>query len=204
MDKIRLYMHEEILVTPSETSAKEAAHMMKENAVSSLLVMENNDYVGIVTHRDMSEKLVAEGLDPNGVTAASIMESPLITLEASLPMNEALLAMKKNQIRHIVATVDGKVAGILSITDFAHYHSLTLADPVSEFWSNSEALLDEKMSAYALEKLLRGMAEKLGDESKTTKAIRDKEARSVIIECATGEGLNDFADILNLFSGEGE
>ena len=112
--------------------------------------------------------------------------------------------MKKNQIRHIVATVDGKVAGILSITDFAHYHSLTLADPVSEFWSNSEALLDEKMSAYALEKLLRGMAEKLGDESKTTKAIRDKEARSVIIECATGEGLNDFADILNLFSGEGE
>ena len=47
------------------------------------------------------------------------MESPLITLEASLPMNEALLAMKKNQIRHIVATVDGKIAGVLSITDFA-------------------------------------------------------------------------------------
>ena len=61
------------------------------------------------------------------------MESPLITLEASLPMNEALLAMKKNQIRHIVATVDGKIAGVLSITDFARYHSLSIADPVSVF-----------------------------------------------------------------------
>ena len=202
MDKITLYMHEEILVTPSETSAKEVACIMKESSVSSLLVMEKDDYVGIVTHRDMSEKLVAEGLDQDRVTAASLMESPLITMEASLPMNEALLAMKKNQIRHIVATVDGKVAGILSITDFANYHSQTLADPVSEFWSNSEDLLDENRANHALDELIRSMAEKLGDESKTTKAIRGKEARSVIIECATEEGLNDFADILNLFSGE--
>ena len=75
MDKIRIYMHEEILVTPSETSAKEVACIMKESSVSSLLVMEKDDYVGIVTHRDMSEKLVAEGLDQDRVTAASLMES---------------------------------------------------------------------------------------------------------------------------------
>lgn len=202
MDTIRLYMHKDIKVIKSEASAKEAACIMRDSSISSLLVMEKDDYVGILTHRDMSEKLVAEGLDPNGVKAASLMESPLITLEASLPMNEALLAMKKNQIRHIVATVDGKIAGVLSITDFARYHSLSIADPVSEFWSNSEALLDENTSNYALDKLLHGMADKLGDESKTARAIRDKEATPSIIQYAVGEGLNDFADILKLFSKE--
>jgi len=44
------------------------------------------------------------------------------------------------------------------------------------------------------------MADKLGDESKTTKAIRDKEALSLIMLHAIGEGLNDFADILKLFT----
>jgi len=199
MDKIRRYMHADMKAVDSMASAKEAACIMRDHSISSLFVMENDDYVGIVTHRDMSVKLVAQGLDPSGVTAGSLMESPMITLDASLPMNEALLTMKKNHIRHIVATIDNKVAGILSIADFAHYHSLSLADPVSDFWSDSEALLDENASNYALEKLLHGMADKLGDESKTARAIQDKETVSSVLQYATGEGLNDFAEILNLF-----
>jgi signal-transduction protein with cAMP-binding, CBS, and nucleotidyltransferase domain len=200
MDKIRRYMHEDILAVKSNVSAKEAACVMRDNSTSSLLVMENNDYVGIITHRDMSEKLAAEGLDPNEIKVASLMNSPLITLDASLPMDEALLAMKKNGLRHIVATVDSKVAGILSITDFAHYHSLTLSDPVSEFWSNSEDLLDKSTSMYALDKLLKGMADKLGDESKTTRAIRDNGEVALILERAMDEGLQDFADALKIFT----
>jgi len=198
MDKIKDHMNENLSAVNSEASAKGAACVMQDKSISSIMVMDGTNYVGIVTHRDMSEKVVAQGLDPNETKVASIMESPLITLDASLPMNEALLSMKKNRIRHIVVTVDNKVVGILSITDFAHYHSQTISDPVTEFWSNSEVLLDDNMFNYAMKKLLDGMVDKLGDASKTGRAIKNEELLPTIAQYAMDEGLNDFADILKL------
>ena len=106
--------------------------------------------------------------------------------------------MKKNHIRHIVATVAGEAVGILSIHDFAHYHSRKISDPVSSFWSNSEVLLDEESFKFALDKLLSGMADKLGDSSKTERAIRNKEPLAQIAQQAKEEGLNGFFDILKL------
>ena len=56
MDTIRLYMHKDIKVIKSEASAKEPACIMRDSSISSLLALENDDYVEILTHRDMSEK----------------------------------------------------------------------------------------------------------------------------------------------------
>jgi len=198
MDKIQSYIHENIFSISSKTSAREAANTMLDNSITSLLVMEEDKYVGIVTHRDISEKVVAQGLDPSETKLASIMTSPLITLDASLPMNEALLSMKKNEIRHIVATVNGEVAGIISTHDLVRYQSLSIADPVFEFWSNSEVLLDENTFKFALDKLLSAMRNSLGDPSKTGRAIKDEEPLPIIAQYAIDEGLNDFADILKL------
>ena len=103
-----------------------------------------------------------------------------------------------NHIRHIVATVDNQVTGVLSIQDFAHYHSRNISDPVSEFWSNSEVLLDEQKFRNALDKLLSTIADKLGDASKTGKAIKAKEPLPTIAQFATEEGLNDLSCILRL------
>ncbi|MFT4579439.1 MAG: signal-transduction protein with cAMP-binding, CBS, and nucleotidyltransferase domain [Nitrospinales bacterium] len=198
MDKIKDHMNKFSSTINSDASAKEAASIMRDNSISSIMVVEGDDYVGIVTHRDMSEKVVAPGIDPDKVKVGSIMESPFITLDASLHMDEALLSMKKNHIRHIVVTVDTKVAGILSITDFANYHSQTILDPIAEFWGNSDILLDENMFNYAMDKLLDRMATKLGDATKTGKAIKDSEPLINIIQYAHEDGLNDFVDILKL------
>jgi signal-transduction protein with cAMP-binding, CBS, and nucleotidyltransferase domain len=98
---------------------------MLEDLVHSLIVMEGDNHVGIVTDADMTQKVVALGLDPKETKVASIMEHPLIT-------DEALLWMKKHHIRHIVATVDNQVTGVLSVHDFAQYHSRNISDPVLE------------------------------------------------------------------------
>mgnify|MGYP001082278289 FL=1 len=198
MDKIQSYINENIFSIGSKTSAREAANTMLDNSITSLLVKEENKYVGIVTHRDISEKVVAQGLDPSETKLASIMTSPLITLDASLPMNEALLSMKKNQIRHIVATVNGEVAGIISTHDLVRFQSLRIADSVFEFWSNSEVLLNESTFKFALDKLLSAMRNSLGDPSKTGRAIKDEEPLPIIAQYAIDEGLSDFADILKL------
>ena len=191
-------MNKNLFSINSNASIRDAANTMLDKSISSILVMKEEKYVGIVTHHNMSVKVVAQGLDPNETKVASIMEGPLIAWDASLPMNEALLSMKKNHVRHIVATVDGEVAGILSIQDFAHYHSQNIADPISTFWCNSEVLLDEGMFKYALDKLLSGMSDKLGSSSKTEKAIKEGEPISIIAQYAIDEGLNELAESLKL------
>ncbi len=59
-------------------------------------------------------------------------------------------------------------------------------------------MLDEESFKYALDKLLSGMADKLGNSSKTERAIRDKEPLAIIAQQPKEEGLNDFFDILKL------
>ncbi len=86
----------------------------------------------------------------------------------------------------------------MSIHDFARYHCQNISDPVSDFWSDSEALLDEAKFKYALNKLVAATASNMGDSSKTAMAIRDQESLSIIIKYALEEGLNDFAEILKL------
>ena len=150
MDKIQSYMNKKLSTISSTTSVKEAADTMLKNLIHSLIVVEGDRHIGIVTDEDMTRKLIAPGLDPKETQISFIMETPLITLDESLPMNEALLSMKKNHIRHIVVTGNGEIVGILSIHDFAHYHSRKISDPVSSFWSNSEVLLDEEASCGRL------------------------------------------------------
>ncbi len=89
-------MNGNLSTIPSDASAKEAAIKMLDDLVSSLIVVEGENYIGILTNKDITQKLVALGLDPNETEVEAIMQSPLITLDASLPMDEALLLMKKN------------------------------------------------------------------------------------------------------------
>ena len=198
MDEIRRYMSEKLAVVEGSTSVVAVAGIMRDKRLLAVIVKDQNQYVGILTDVDITRKVVAPELDPSQTKVSSIMESPLITLDKSLPMDEALLVMKKNHIRHIVVTNDGKVVGILSIADFARYHSLNIIDPVAAFWRDSEALLDESAFKYALDKLLNGMSQKLGETSRIGMAIWNKEPLPVIIQYAEEEGLKDFADILRL------
>jgi len=198
MDTIQSYMSKNLSIISSEATAQEAARKMLEDSVYSLIVVHNGRHTGIITDVDMTRKVVALGLNPKEVCASSIMETPLITLDASLPMSEALLCMKKNIIRHVLATNEDKVVGIISINDLAHYHSPDVVDPIGEFWGDSEVLLDEEMFYYAIDKLLNGMGQKLGSSSKTGKAIKNKEPLLVTIQYAKEEGLNSFAHILKL------
>ncbi|MEE9258309.1 MAG: CBS domain-containing protein, partial [Nitrospinaceae bacterium] len=135
MDKIENYMSEDLIVIDVGATIQDAAMAMRDNDVHSVIVKEEREYVGILTGVDITRKIVAPGLDPAQTKVSLIMESPLYTIDAGLPMDEALLAMKKNHTRHIVVTCNSNVTGILSINDFVRYHSQNINDPVAEFWS---------------------------------------------------------------------
>jgi len=98
-------------------SVREAARVMKEKGVSSLLIEEKGEYVGIVTERDIVTKVTSEGLDPEVTKVSEIMSSPLVYVEADSPLEIAAEIMWKRKIRRLPVRRGGKVVGLLTEND---------------------------------------------------------------------------------------
>jgi CBS domain-containing protein len=97
---------------------RDAARRMAEHKISSLVIVNPTGVpVGIVTDRDLREKVVAKGLDLSH-PVRMIMSSPLIKVDAEEYCFEALLKMMRYNIHHILVVESGRFKGILTNHDF--------------------------------------------------------------------------------------
>jgi CBS domain-containing protein len=103
--------------TPDDTVLK-VAGVMRELQISSVIVCEENNPVGILTDRDLRNKVVAQGTAPATLMAREIMNAPLITVSEDDFIFEALYRISKNSIHRIcVVDQDNRLSGIITITD---------------------------------------------------------------------------------------
>jgi len=126
MDTIRSQMTTPVISIYSEATAQEAAQLMKEKEIGSLLIKGCQGYVGILAERDLVYRLVSEGLDPRTTPLSSIMEESILSLDSSASTSEAGSLMQEYNISHLAVTEKDEIAGILSVRDLA-YKSKTLA-----------------------------------------------------------------------------
>ena len=103
-----------------QTSAKKVAELMTEKNVGSVLVLDKELPVGIITDKDLRDQVV-RGLQPVDAPASKIMSPPVITYPVKLSMAQAQMAMMKSNISHLCLTEDGttktKAVGIISKQD---------------------------------------------------------------------------------------
>jgi len=130
-----------VITAKASDTVQHVAEIMKENDISSVMVIEKGDGVGIVTERDILIKIVAESKDPRKVKLEDIMTSPLITIKPGSDIEEAARIMRDRDIRRlIVADKNGKVIGILTEFDIVRVepalHTLVRARTK---WELSEA-----------------------------------------------------------------
>ena len=85
-----------------DATVADAAKMMKQNNVASVLILSGDVAVGIVTHRDIIDKIVAEGKNPSRIKLSAMMSTPLITIGKDETVEKALELMEKNKIRRII------------------------------------------------------------------------------------------------------
>ncbi|TNE70256.1 CBS domain-containing protein [bacterium] len=110
-----------VLCCSLETSIKEAAKLMSNKRVGSIIIKDSNEFpLGIVTDKDLRNKVVAEGLSTD-IPVNSIMSSPVFTVKPDIKLAEIQTQMLRLGIHHLVVTEDGttqsKVAGIISDHD---------------------------------------------------------------------------------------
>lgn len=106
-----------IISIDSKAKAKDAARLMVDKGVGSLVANRDGLPFGIVTERDMMEKVVALGADPSKLTVAEIMTVPLATIDASASLIDAARRMVEKQVKRLVVTDRDKIIGIVSQTD---------------------------------------------------------------------------------------
>jgi CBS domain-containing protein len=100
-----------------KAKAKDAARLMVEKRIGSLIANRDGLPFGIVTERDLVKKIVAQGTDPTKVTVGDIMTAPLATIDASSSLIDAARKMVEKQVKRLVVTEHDKIIGIVSQTD---------------------------------------------------------------------------------------
>lgn len=118
---LAILMSRNLKTIPSEASLREASRLMRDQGIGSLLVVKNNDHVGILSETDLVRRGLAEGLNPEQENVEKVMSSPIISLDIDRTAEEANSVMSEKGIRHLAITEAGKIIGILSVRDLLVY-----------------------------------------------------------------------------------
>lgn len=110
-----------VTVAP-QTSIREAARMMSEQRVSSVLILQQDHLFGMVTDRDLRNRVIAAGLDSQRPVADIATLAPM-TIDVGSPAFDALLLMARHNIHHVPVLDGAQVAGMITASDLTEQHS---------------------------------------------------------------------------------
>lgn len=109
-----------VFVDPDQT-VYEILSIMRRRYINSVLVRKSdkNPEYGIITSRDISDKIVAENRNPQELTVKDIMSSPVVSVRQDLSIKECAMLMREKHIHHLPVIDDkGLIIGMVSASDF--------------------------------------------------------------------------------------
>ncbi|BCB95184.1 nucleotidyltransferase family protein [Dissulfurispira thermophila] len=151
-----------------DSSIQETAQIMTQNRISSVVVVDERGLpVGIVTDRDLREKVVAKGRDVRD-PVKNIMSLPLIRIDASDYCYEAILKMIRHKIHHLLVIKDGNLIGVVT------NHDLMLLQGTSPLTIAQEIESQQTISGLATlsKKIIRLVGLLLKDGAKASNIAR--------------------------------
>lgn len=98
-------------------TVQEAAQVMADKGISSILIEGQEGYAGIFTSTDLVKRVVAKGLDPKTTQVLSVATSPILTIDQHLTPEEANEKMLRHKVKRIGVTQGKKIVGIFSRKD---------------------------------------------------------------------------------------
>jgi len=114
---VRDVMSKDVKVVRPDTTIKEVVATMNKFNIGSLIVMQSDKPVGIITERDVLRRIIELSLAPETQTARHVMTSPITTTNETASIEEAAKLMAKKKIKRLPVINDGKLVGILTYTD---------------------------------------------------------------------------------------
>lgn len=104
-------------------SALEAAVSMNEHKVGSLMVLDGDRVVGIITERDLLQRVLAEQRDAAKTPVEDVMTTEILCCQLHTTIDEARAVMKNRRVRHLPVVDDEGLHGVISIGDLNAYEA---------------------------------------------------------------------------------
>ena len=98
----------------------ECVRRMNELKIGAMLVMEDDQLIGIFTERDAITRVLGAGLDPTRTMISEVMTREPVLVSGSTTLEEAMGIITQRRIRHLPVVEDGKVLGVVSSGDLTH------------------------------------------------------------------------------------
>ena len=103
-----------------DVSVTECVQQMNEKQIGAMLVMEDDQLLGIFTERDAITKVLGAGLEPSYTKVSAVMTNNPICVTPSTTLSEAMAIVTNQRIRHLPVVQEGKVLGMVSSGDLTH------------------------------------------------------------------------------------
>lgn len=122
------FAHPEVITIEPDSNVAEAAKLMAEENIGSVVVAIDNKPVGILTDRDIVIRVVHEGLDPQTTLINDVMSRNLVTLGQGIELFEALEVMKNKGLRRYpIVDRDNNLSGFFSLDDVLYLLGLEMS-----------------------------------------------------------------------------
>ncbi len=145
--RVKNIMTKGVLSVDAKMNVNEAAKMMEDAKVGAVIIMENNEPVGIVTDRDFSVKVAAHAYQISE-PVKQIMSSPLVSINSDESVRSAADLMHDRAIRKLPVIKDGQVVGIITASDIVNLLAVCVEDDVRDMYFHSVAKIFTNYSPY--------------------------------------------------------
>jgi CBS domain-containing protein len=121
-----------ITAVSATTTVLEALKIMADQNIGSVMVMDNQRYLGIMTERDYSRKVILKGKSSTDTKVAEIMSDDLPTVQPSDTIEFCMQLMSDKNIRYLPVFENDRLCGIVSINDLVRETILTQQETISQ------------------------------------------------------------------------
>jgi len=104
-----------------------AVSKMNKFRIGSVIVMNNGRPIGIITERNILQRIVQPRLDPSVVVVKDIMSSPLVTIDVNTAVEEAAQIMARKRIKKLPVIERDKLVGVVSTSDIVRSNPTQLS-----------------------------------------------------------------------------
>jgi len=124
-------MTKDVVAVDENMTALDAARLMTEKGISSLIIEKDHAPVGIISERDFVKKICLKDMKPSTINVGSIMSKIQTYASPDTPVDVAIQRMVNHKIRRLPVISDGKVIGIITVTDLAkHLRTILLIEGI--------------------------------------------------------------------------
>lgn len=110
-------MTRNVIGVEQDTIGSEIIKLMSERKIGSVVVLDHENPVGIITVRDILKKIVEKCISTASVSAKQIMSQPIVTVDPDVNLRAASLLMLQKGIKKLVVVENGKLKGLVTTTD---------------------------------------------------------------------------------------